>query len=165
MNSLIRHILFLISLFLFRQTALSQQPNHKESDAEKWQFPANVDTYTNPYSRDAAALEDGKVLYLKLCSVCHGTKGKGDGIAAAGLQVRPADHTSAEIQSQSDGHLFWELTKGHAPMPSYENTLTEKQRWELVTFIRTLKPKVKSKSHSLKLNLGDHKNKNQWLLD
>ena len=79
-----------------------------------------------------------------MCVVCHGTKGKGDGIAAAGLKVQPADHTSSLVQGQTDGSLFWEISNGHSPMPAYAKVISDKQRWELINFIRTL-DKAKSK--------------------
>ena len=44
----------------------------------------------------AAAAEDaqpGRALYLKYCSACHGPAGKGDGVAGALMQPRPADLT------------------------------------------------------------------------
>ena len=119
------------------------QPAHEESDDAKWMFPANVDAMVNPYANDPEAIQAGKANYEKLCYVCHGLKGKGDGVAAAGLPVRPADHTSAAVQNQSDGRLFWELSNGHSPMPAYENVLSDKERWELIAYIRTLDAKKK----------------------
>ena len=111
----------------------------------RWDTPAWSDTLKNPYAHNAAATDSGKVLYQKICTVCHGTSGKGDGIAAAGLSMRPADHTSPNVQLQTDGSLFWELSNGHAPMPAYKNVLSTKQRWELINYIRTLdKSKAKT---------------------
>jgi len=59
------------------------------------------------------------------------------------LSIKPADHTSVAVQNQTDGALFWEMTTGHNPMPSYKLMFTEKQRWELVNYIRTLAKKPK----------------------
>ena len=82
--------------------------------------------------------DTGKVLYQKTCSVCHGTSGKGDGIAAVGLMVKPANHTSQNVQQQKDGVLFYKISNGRVPMPPFKSKLTEKQRWALVNYIRTL---------------------------
>ena len=98
----------------------------------------------NPLKGQPDAIAAGKKLYGTYCAVCHGNKGKGDGIAAAGLNPKPADHTSAKVQNQTDGAIFWKITNGRAPiasMASYEKTLTETQRWQLVDFIRTLAKK------------------------
>ena len=99
--------------------------------------PPSADEIKNPIPGDAASIIEGKKTYTTFCAACHGNKGKGDGVAAAGLQKPPADHTSAAVQSQSDGAIFWKLTNGNNPMPSYAS-LTPTQRWQLVNYIRTL---------------------------
>mgnify|MGYP003109959153 FL=1 len=73
-----------------------------------------------------------------LCFVCHGPKGKGDGMGGAGLTPKPTDLTTEEFQSQSDGAIFWKITEGRAPMASYKTSIPEKKRWELVNYLRTL---------------------------
>jgi len=120
----------------------SAQKETLEQHNRRWDTPAWTDTVKNPFENNAAvAADSGKIIYMKLCMVCHGTSGKGDGIAAAGLSVKPADHTSNNVQLQPDGSLYYELTNGHAPMPPYKSVLSDKQRWQLICFIRTLKPK------------------------
>ena len=99
--------------------------------------PASADAVKNPLKGDAAATTAGQALYKKQCAMCHGDKGKGDGIAAASLAKAPANHTSAMVQKLSDGALFWMITTGNNPMPSYK-TMTDTQRWQLVNYIRTL---------------------------
>jgi mono/diheme cytochrome c family protein len=85
------------------------------------------------------------MVYQHICAVCHGTGGKGDGVAAGGLNVVPADHTSAFVQLQTDGSLFYEISNGHPPMPAYKSVLSARQRWQLINYIRTL-DKTKSKT-------------------
>jgi len=115
---------------------------NRTSDTGPWVAPKSADTIVNRFG-NADALSEGKKLYGQLCSVCHGDKGKGDGIAAAGLTPKPADHTSEKIQAQSDGAIFWKLTTGRPPMAGYAASLTAKQRWALVGYIRTLKKAAK----------------------
>lgn len=104
----------------------------------KWEAPKTADNLSNPFSGNASVLADAKKIYTANCTPCHGDKGRGDGPAAPGLNPKPADHSSAAVQSQSDGALFWKLSEGRMPMPSYKNVFNEQQRWELVSFIRTL---------------------------
>lgn len=128
------------TIFLMSMSATDSKLQTKDS----WVAPASADNLVNPLKGQAAAVAAGKKLYATYCAVCHGNKGKGDGIAAAGLNPKPADHTSAKVQSQTDGAIFWKITNGRAPiasMASYKSTLTETQRWQLVDFIRTLKTK------------------------
>lgn len=100
--------------------------------------PASANDLKNPLKDNAAATAEGKKIYDNNCAVCHGAKGKGDGVAAAGLNKAPADHTSAAVQSQSDGAIFWKITQGNNPMPAYKTIYSETQRWQLVNYIRTL---------------------------
>jgi cytochrome c553 len=72
--------------------------------------PASADAVKNPIKGDAAATTAGQALYKKQCAMCHGDKGKGDGIAAASLAKAPANHTSAMVQKLSDGALYWNWT-------------------------------------------------------
>ena len=116
-------------------------PSEFAAHMKKWNVPAEAENAVNPYAHNTAATDSGKIIYQKICSVCHGTGGKGDGVAAVGLSVQPANHTSDHVQSQSDGALYYEITTGHAPMPSYKTVLNDKQRWQVVNFIRTLKSK------------------------
>jgi len=109
--------------------SLPQQP--------PWVAPKDAQTVKNPLVSTTSILADAKTLYTANCSPCHGDKGKGDGPAAQSLNPKPADHTSTAIQNETDGSLFWKLSEGRNPMPSYRKVFTEQQRWELILYIRT----------------------------
>lgn len=106
---------------------------------DKWIAPASADKIVNPLKNDANAGESGKKIYKVLCVVCHGTKGKGDGVGGAGLTPKPTNLTTAEFQSQTDGAIFWKMDEGRPPMASYKTIIPEKNRWEIINYIRTLK--------------------------
>lgn len=87
----------------------------------------------------------GKSLYRQNCAPCHGATGKGDGLGAQSLPVRPADHTnSAVMSSRSDAYLRDVITKGGGAMglssfmPSWKGILKDDQIQDLVDYIRTL---------------------------
>ncbi len=115
--------------------------NHKHITA-----PASADKMVNPLKSNTEAGDAGKIIYLKMCKACHGDKGKGDGVAGISLNPRPADHTSAKIQALSDGALYWIITNGNAPMPTYKAILKDTERWQLVNYIRELGKGSKSKT-------------------
>ncbi|MBW8049123.1 MAG: cytochrome c [Cytophagales bacterium] len=121
---------------------ISPEPYHaigKDSiGKDEWKAPAWTDTLTNPFANDVEVVEKGKKVYNKMCWTCHGKSGKGDGPAGASLNPKPKDHTSDKVQQQSDGALFWKITTGDSPMASYEKILTKEERWQLVSYIRTL---------------------------
>ncbi len=109
------------------------------SDGKAWKAPKSADKIKNPLKGNAAATEKGKELFNQMCAICHGAEGEGDGIAGGALKPRPANFTSKKVQSQTDGAIFWKMTEGRSPMASYKDVLKEKQRWQLVNYIRTFK--------------------------
>ncbi|WP_456462949.1 c-type cytochrome [Lutibacter sp.] len=104
-----------------------------------WVAPKSADTVENPLKDNQNEIKKAKKLYASMCVICHGNKGKGDGIAGAALNPKPANFTSKKVQSQTDGALFWKLTNGNTPMAAYKDILSEEQRWQLVNYIRTFK--------------------------
>ena len=124
-------IIFLFFSFMLLSNGVKAQNN-------KWEPPKEADNVKNPLAGNTTVLKGAKVLYTSYCVPCHGDKGKGDGVAAASLATKPADHSGNLVQNQSDGALFWELSEGHNPMPAYKTALTETQRWSLINYIRTL---------------------------
>ncbi|MFZ5862003.1 MAG: c-type cytochrome [Nitrospirota bacterium] len=92
-------------------------------------------------------LEAGKAVYFRKCVWCHGPEGAGDGPGADRLWPRPRNfnqgtfkirHTaSGELPTLDD--LFLTVTHGlpGSAMPSWEGILTDKQRRQVVEFVRT----------------------------
>lgn len=105
---------------------------------ERWTAPAWADTLHNPFGADnAAAVAAGHELYSLWCMTCHGENGDGAGSAGQAWDPGPADFTSGRVQQQSDGALFWKMTTGNPPhMLSYKRVLSEKERWQLVSYLR-----------------------------
>jgi mono/diheme cytochrome c family protein len=94
----------------------------------------------NPVAVSDEVLGRGAQLFKKNCLMCHGEKGKGDGPATTYIKPAPADITPVERQeSWTDGEIFWKITTGKNPMPSYGKKLSEEERWMIVHFTRTLK--------------------------
>jgi len=108
-------------------------------NAQTWVAPKSADAIENPLKDNKDAIKKGKKLYTSMCVICHGFKGKGDGVAGAALNPKPANFTSKTIQAQTDGALFWKLTNGNTPMAAYKDLLSEEQRWQLVNYLRTFK--------------------------
>jgi mono/diheme cytochrome c family protein len=91
----------------------------------------------NPVPATPAAIEAGRRVYLERCQNCHGVNGDGRGPKAEELSVAPADFRDARAMGAiTDGELYWRITKGARPMPSFEN-LGEQERWQAVDYIRS----------------------------
>src|SRR4030095_15278481 len=70
-----------------------------------------------------------------------GAAGRANGPAApASPPPKPANWTSAAVQKETDGEIFWKMSNGRGAMPPWKH-LPEQERWEIVNYIRTLKGK------------------------
>ncbi|MGA8145078.1 MAG: cytochrome c [Candidatus Acidiferrales bacterium] len=91
----------------------------------------------NPVPATPAAIDAGINVYLERCQNCHGLNGDGKGPKAADLSIAPADFRDRRAMGAiTDGELYWRITKGARPMPSFES-LSEEERWQAVDYIRT----------------------------
>ncbi len=104
----------------------------------KWEAPAETKALKNPVPQSEKALAVARQIFETNCIFCHGPRGTGDGVAAGSLPVRPADWTSPATQGQADGEIYWKITTGRSPMPSWSH-LSDDDRWSLVHFIRTFR--------------------------
>src|ERR1700722_6741086 len=91
----------------------------------------------NPVLPQSAAIAAARLIYENRCANCHGIDGDGKGPKAVELAGAPADFPTAPAMAPiTDGELYWQITKGARPMPSFES-LSEQERWELVDYVRT----------------------------
>jgi putative copper export protein/mono/diheme cytochrome c family protein len=99
-------------------------------------YPTSFYTSAEPYA--AASIVSGAAIYADNCVRCHGATGRGDGPAAAGLPVRPADLTEEHLFMHSPGDLFWWVSQGmdEGVMPGFAGVLNPNQRWDVINFIR-----------------------------
>jgi mono/diheme cytochrome c family protein len=106
---------------------------------QPWVVPAAEKEIKNPLTASEANLNAAKQIYDDKCVNCHGDKGKGDGSDAMMYDPAPEDLTdAAKMSNKTDGELYYQITEGRKPMPSYKKKLTDEQRWQLVLFVRSL---------------------------
>jgi len=100
-----------------------------------WRAPVDAALRTNPLAQKPEAAAGGEKLFKRNCVECHGPDGSGL------AKKNSADLLLPEVQSQSDGALFWKLTNGNTDrgMPSFSR-LPEMQRWQLILYMRSLQP-------------------------
>lgn len=133
-----RPLLITIAIFLFFITAFTIGNNEKYQN-DKWVAPDSAKKLKNPSPDDKNSIKRGKSIYNTRCVVCHGETGQGDGPGSKALNPKPANHTSSAVHSQTDGEIFWKITKGRGSMIGWEKIIIEQDRWDLVNYIRTLK--------------------------
>lgn len=103
-------------------------------------IPDNAIAMKNPLSAslDGADVAEGRALYQKNCQTCHGYDGGGRTAAGSGLYPPPVNLRGAASASRTDGTLFYLIRNGirNTGMPGWQ--LTDRQTWQLVSFIRNL---------------------------
>lgn len=96
----------------------------------------------NPGSLDKGFISAGKEIFSGKgrCAMCHGETGKGDSPMAAAFNPKPRDFTNLQWQKvRTDGEIFWAISEGtDYGMIPFGSSLSEKERWELVNYIREI---------------------------
>jgi mono/diheme cytochrome c family protein len=103
-----------------------------------WVVPEEAKKLRNPLAPSDSTLKAAKGIYVDECAQCHGERGKGDGPEAAMHDPPPSDITDAKhMNTVTDGEIFYQISEGRKPMPSFKKKLTEEQRWQLVLLVRS----------------------------
>lgn len=130
--------LALSAVFVAVSQVLAQDPTSsargKKKDSvysEIAKAPEKARVRRNPLETDPDAVAAGRILFEQHCAECHGTVAEG---GKKGPSLR-----AEEIQNSTPGALFWLLTNGviRKGMPVWSK-LPEPQRWQLVTYIKSL---------------------------
>ena len=106
-----------------------------------WEVPDSAKAMRNPVPPTPEGIAAAAAIYSDRCTRCHGDHGDGDGPDAKMYKPQPASLAVAMHSGEhpmTDGEIFWKITEGRQPMPSFKKQLTDEQRWELVNFLRTL---------------------------
>ena len=110
----------------------------EEQSKQKWNAPPAEAQKKNPVAANESSRAAGQKIYFKTCAMCHGKTGDADGPAVIELNIHPATLSDPKLATESDGALFWKITTGKKPMPTYGKRLSETDRWNLVNYVRTL---------------------------
>jgi mono/diheme cytochrome c family protein len=126
--------LFAVCSAMFGQRTNSA-PARKDVYAPLTRAPRKAVARRNPLEQDPEAVLAGGKLYELHCMECHGDMADG-GKKAPSLRA-------PEVQQATPGTLFWILTNGvvRRGMPVWSK-LPEPQRWQLVSYIKSLTPPV-----------------------
>jgi mono/diheme cytochrome c family protein len=123
--------------------AQSSDAPHFKKDVyvELSKAPKKAVARRNPLAQDPDAVAAGGKLFEEHCAECHGDMADG---GKKGPSLR-AD----EVQQSTPGALFWLLTNGvvRRGMPVWSK-LPEPQRWQLVSYIKSLTPAAQPSSSS-----------------
>jgi mono/diheme cytochrome c family protein len=120
---------FLLFLLLAAAGGLAQTPIRSA--------PPSWSNKSNPMNDDERARRAGAKLFSRECAPCHGANAEGS------EKVPPL--RQPEVYKAAPGVLFWVLKNGsiYHGMPSFAH-LPEPQRWQIVTFLRSLNAQPKA---------------------
>lgn len=87
------------------------------------------------------SLARGAEVFAANCASCHGTRGRGDGPAAAGLDPKPTDLSDAALRDQSPLDYYRRITIGvvGTAMPPFEHRLPAQDRWAAALYATLLR--------------------------
>lgn len=124
------------------QSGNASQPPPNGVYAELSKAPPKAAGRHNPLENDPEAISGGAKLFALHCAECHGDAAEGGKSNKKGPSLR-AD----EVQQATPGTLFWLLTNGvvRRGMPVWSK-LPEPQRWQLVSYIKSLGPALPPKA-------------------
>jgi mono/diheme cytochrome c family protein len=91
----------------------------------------------NPLAADEKTLEEGKVLYLRNCSPCHGADGKGGGKVGEKYKGVP-NYSSGRYATLPEGHIFHVITYGKGRMWPHGSQVNPDERWKIVRYVQKL---------------------------
>ena len=125
--------------FHIEKDAIADTTNYVASKAVK----SPIDSLTETDHKEAERL------YLVNCAICHGAKLDGNGPLYKGgdgpYPAKPATLVGdAKYEAMPAGQMFYSVTYGKNLMGSYASQLSRKQRWQVITYIKSKQAEAKS---------------------
>lgn len=104
------------------------------SFAQQWLVPAEKKGRLPDNIFTGETVKMGTQVYQTNCKSCHGDPGKNN---VTKLIPPPPDPVSAQMQQNTDGDLYYKVQEGRGPMPSFKNSLTSLEIWQVIAYIRS----------------------------
>ena len=93
---------------------------------------------TSPLMTTKANIEAGEKIYTAMCTQCHGVEGKGDGAMSKNGHIAGIPSYTDKLKDLSVGKMYHTLTWGKGLMGSHASQLSQRQRWEVIEYIKVL---------------------------
>lgn len=122
--------------------AANAEPGRLERTVADWlvrlSIPADAERRQNPFSGEPDVWQQAREHYLDHCAICHGRDMKGQTEMGRNMYPGVPDLTSAEVQSRSDGALFYIIQNGvrWTGMPAWKEEHSPDDTWKLVALVR-----------------------------
>ena len=120
--------------FLFAGIILIRTGLHAQQVPVVWVVPEEARQKVCSFQFTPEMVKAGENIFQRNCKSCHGDPGKQNW---AKIVPPPGDPASAEFQKQTDGEMFYRITTGKIPMPQFGNILSDEERWQVISFLRS----------------------------
>ena len=133
------------AILVSTQTPASQDGAAKPAAPAVTEAPKLPWIDTLPIEASEENMKLGRLKFETYCSACHGYAGFGDGLVhkradslAQGYWLPPTSFHIDRVRAQPVGQIFNTITKGQGKMAAYASSLSAKERWAIVFYVRAL---------------------------
>jgi len=95
-----------------------------------------IAAYKNPIPYSDEVLAEGKEIYTRMCSQCHGEKGDGKGSLVENGKISGVANFTGDSKETPEGKLFYYITYGKGIMGAHGMLLSREERWKVVHQLR-----------------------------
>lgn len=85
-----------------------------------------------------ALVERGQERYGIYCAMCHGERGRGNGIVVRRGFPPPPDYHIPRLEAASPAYIVDVITNGHGIMYSYADRVEPADRWAIAAYVKAL---------------------------
>ena len=83
-------------------------------------------------------LAEGKEVYTKFCTHCHGAKGKGDGKVTTSPNWPGPPPAYDAIDGLTEGRMYYSIHYGKGNMGSHASQISAEDRWKVILYVSQL---------------------------
>ena len=109
--------------------AATHSTNVLADSVADWPVPTNKAAKQNPVPATHESISTGEGIYSDSCGNCHGPN--------LLVPTGAPELTSATLETQTDGELFWKIRRGRDEMPGFRGHLSARQTWHVINYIRS----------------------------
>ena len=92
----------------------------------------------SPIASSEENIAAGAILYGQMCTQCHGEEGKGDGAISRNGHIVGIPSYSGKLKDLPEGKMYHTLQYGKGLMGSHASQLSQRDRWLIIEYIKTL---------------------------
>lgn len=126
-------------------------PLDKDKEGDSTNYVASKLVHDPLTMLDSNEMIEANRLFLVNCGICHGSKLDGNGPLYRGgdgpYPAKPATLVGdAKYEAMPEGQMFYSVTYGKNKMGSYASQLDARQRWMVISYIKSKQSANKSKT-------------------